>query len=256
MESYSEVFSLGGKTVVVTGGAGLLGKEMARGLGDFGATVVVADVNLEAVRQIANSIGRKAKAEQLNVTSEDSIKELIKKYERIDVWINSAYPRTSDWGHKLEQVKIESWRHNVDMQLNSCFFCCRQVADKMKVQKSGSIINFGSIYGIVGPYFPIYEGTDMTTPAAYAAIKGGIINLTRYLATYLAPYNVRVNCISPGGVFDHQPETFVQAYNKRTPLGRMAAPGEIVGTAIYLASEASSYVTGQNLLVDGGWTAW
>jgi len=126
----------------------------------------------------------------------------------------------------------------------------------MKQNGGGSIINLASTYGVVAPDFSIYEGTAMTMPAAYSAIKGGIITFTKYLAIYYAPYKVRVNAISPGGVFDNQDPSFVEHYGKRTPLGRMARPAEIVGGAVYLASDASSYVTGHNLMIDGGWTAW
>jgi NAD(P)-dependent dehydrogenase (short-subunit alcohol dehydrogenase family) len=126
----------------------------------------------------------------------------------------------------------------------------------MAKQRGGAIINLASIYGNVAPDFSIYEGTEMTMPVAYSAIKGGIIALTRYIATYYAHYNVRANTVSPGGIFDHQKPSFVERYSKKTPLGRMARPEEIVGAVVYLASDASSYVTGHDLIVDGGWTAW
>ena len=125
----------------------------------------------------------------------------------------------------------------------------------MKRQKKGSLINIASTYGINGPDFSIYEGTEMTMPAAYAVIKGGLVNFTKYLASYYAKHGVRVNALSPGGVFDNQPESFVKNYNKKTPLGRMARPEDMVGAIVYLASDASSYVTGHNLVVDGGWSA-
>jgi NAD(P)-dependent dehydrogenase (short-subunit alcohol dehydrogenase family) len=123
-------------------------------------------------------------------------------------------------------------------------------------QRYGNIVNIASIYGMLGPDFSIYEGTTMTMPAEYAAIKGAIISFTRYLATYLAPYNIRVNCLSPGGIFNEQPETFVKKYNKRTPMGRMGNPEDIAGGVLFLLSDLSSYITGQNLVIDGGWSAW
>jgi len=169
--------------------------------------------------------------------------------------VNSAYPRTKDWGNKFEEVTFESWKCNLNSQLGGCFLCCREAAAHMK-KRGGSIINIGSTYGVVAPDFSIYHGTDMTMPAAYSAIKGGLINFTRYLATYYGKHNIRANVVSPGGIFDKQPGIFVAAYSKKTPLLRMAKPSDIVGAVIFLASEASSYVTGHNLMVDGGWTIW
>jgi NAD(P)-dependent dehydrogenase (short-subunit alcohol dehydrogenase family) len=144
---------------------------------------------------------------------------------------------------------------NVNSHLGGHFLCCQKVAEQMKLQGSGSIINFASIYGVVAPDFSIYEGTTMTMPVAYSAIKGGIIALSKYLATYYAKDNIRVNCVSPGGVFDNQADNFVEKYLAKTPLGRMGTPKDMVGAVLYLASDASLYVTGFNLIVDGGWTA-
>lgn len=126
----------------------------------------------------------------------------------------------------------------------------------MKKQKSGVIINIASIYGVLGPNFSVYEGTEMTMPVEYSMIKGGIINFTRYLSTYLAPYNIRVNAISPGGIFNNQPKSFVEKYKEKVPLGRMGTPSDIVGTVIFMVSDASEYITGQNIMVDGGLSVW
>jgi NAD(P)-dependent dehydrogenase (short-subunit alcohol dehydrogenase family) len=142
------------------------------------------------------------------------------------------------------------------MHLNGYFLCCQQIAEQMKKQKKGSIINLGSIYGVVGPDFSIYAGSNTTMPAAYAAIKGGIINFTRYLATYYAKDGIRVNAVCPGGIYDNQPAVFVKKYAEKTPMGRMGYPEEIAGPVIFLASESSSYITGHILMVDGGWTVW
>jgi NAD(P)-dependent dehydrogenase (short-subunit alcohol dehydrogenase family) len=136
------------------------------------------------------------------------------------------------------------------------FFASRAAAEIMKRHHNGSIINFASIYGISAPDFGLYKGTSLTMPPAYSAIKGGIIAFTKYLATYYAPYGIRANVVSPGGVENGQPSAFVRRYSQKTPLGRMARPEDLVGAVIYLASDASSYVTGTNLVVDGGWTAW
>lgn len=256
--SYKGIFSCRNKIAIVTGGAGLIGREVVKGLRDNGAKVYIADKDELSAKKIAKHIN--IKYIYLDITSEESIGEAFKEIKesggRIDILVNTAYPRTKDWRYKLEKVSFESWKTNVNTQLGGYFLCCRIAAEYMKAQKGGSIINFGSTYGVIGPDFSIYEGTDMTMPAAYSAIKGGVINFTRYMATYYAKYKIRINAVSPGGIFDNQPQTFVEKYSRKTPLGRMACASEMVGAVVFLASDASSYVTGHNLMVDGGWTAW
>ena len=258
---YKDMFSLNGKIVVITGGAGLIGKELVKGLAEFGADVIVADVDKNNGKKVENKLKQQnlnVVFKYLDITKEKSIVNLIKyikrKYRSIDIWINNAYPRTNDWNKKLEDIKFSSWKKNIDAHLNGYFICCQKICEVMKKQRSGSIINFGSIYGTVGPEFSIYKGINMTVPAPYSAIKGGIINFTKYLASYYGKYNVRVNCVSPGGVYNNQPIKFVRRYNARTPLRRMASKEDIVGGVIYLVSDASKYVTGHNLIIDGGWT--
>ncbi|MFC1815078.1 SDR family oxidoreductase, partial [Thermodesulfobacteriota bacterium] len=153
-------------------------------------------------------------------------------------------------------VPYKSIKENLINHLGGYFLCTQKMAIMMKKQRAGSIINFSSIYGVVGPNFSIYENTKMTAPPVYPLIKGGIISMTKYFATYFSKDNIRVNCISPGGIFDGQDERFVKKYIKLTPLGRMGEPEDIIGASLFLASEASSYITGQNLVIDGGWTTW
>ena len=260
---FPEKFSLKDKIAVVTGGAGLIGKSVAIGLAQAGAKVYVADINekagIEIEKQNKNS-DLKLKWIELDITDVSSISSCINKVvkddKRIDIWINCAYPRTSDWSDKFEDIKYESWKKNVDMHMNGYFLCCQKIAKQMKKQKNGSIINFGSIYGVVGPDFSIYEETNTTMPAVYSAIKGGIITFTKYLSTYYAKHGIRVNAVCPGGIYDNQPQAFVKKYEEKTPLGRMGKPEEIAGSVIFLASDASSYITGHILMIDGGWTAW
>lgn len=244
------MFSIKDKIIVVTGGAGLLGKQMVFTLTEHGARVVAADIYFKA-KSDDNFI--------MDITDENSVKDgvkaIVKKYGRIDGWVNNAYPRTNDWGNKFEDISPESWRKNVDMHLNGYFICCQIVLEQMKKQGFGSLINMSSIYGLVGPDFTVYEGTEMTMPAAYSAIKGGLNNFTRYLASYYGTYQVRVNTVSPGGIFDNQPESFVSNYNKKVPMKRMGAPKDIVSAVYFLLTDDSSYVTGHNLVVDGGWSA-
>lgn len=258
---YNTVFSLKGKTAVVTGGAGLIGKEILRGLTEAGATVILGELDKKKGKRLEKELikeGLNAVFYPLDITKEKSVDSLIsfadKRYGKIDIWINNAYPRTKDWGVLFEKITFDSWRKNVDMHLSGYFICSKKAAEYMKKRKKGSIINFGSIYGMLGPQFSIYKGTNMTVAAPYSAIKGGIINFSKYLASYYGKYNIRVNCISPGGVFDNQKKTFVKNYTEKTLLGRMALPEDIVGGALYLASDASKYVTGHNLVIDGGWS--
>jgi len=256
MIDYLEKFKLKGKKAVVTGGAGLLGSQSVIALAQAGAQVMIADAKVDKAQQLARQLQQEAV--DFNIADIENLQKnitaLVKKLGGVDIWINSAYARTADWGAKVEEITYQSWRENVDLQLNSYALSSKYVAEHMK-QKGGSIINFGSIYGMVGPDFSVYEGTDLTMPMAYAVIKGGVANLTRYLASYFGKYNIRVNAVCPGGVFDNQNPKFVENYSKKTPLGRMAQAEEIAPVVLFLASEAASYITGTVLMVDGGWTA-
>ncbi|MDB4285818.1 oxidoreductase [bacterium] len=242
--------SLSEKIIVITGGNGLLGTAMIESIRQAGGTALIADISCEDDPGSGKF--------ELDITSEDSVKTCIKNilehYGRIDGWVNNAYPRTKDWGAKWEDIPMESWRENIDMHLNGYYLCSRHVLSQMKEQGNGSLINMASIYGFLGPDFSLYEGTDITMPAAYAAIKGGIINLTRYMASYFGPDGIRVNSVSPGGIYDNQSPAFVQNYNERVPLRRMGNPDDIGPPVAFLLSENARYITGQNLVVDGGWS--
>ena len=241
------------KVIIVTGGSGLIGKHIVDGARSSGANVINVDIN--------NTHDIETGKLNLDITTEAGIQELIdtviSKYGRIDGLVNNAYPRTSDWGNKVEDINFKSWQENVDLQMNSVFLLCQKTLEVMKTRNSGSIVNIASIYGVVGNDFTLYEEYDGTSPAAYAAIKGGLINLTRYLASYYGKHNIRLNCVSPGGVLDdkHQHPSFIQNYSKKSPLKRLANPEEIAPSVIFLLSDLASYVTGHNLMVDGGWTA-
>ena len=239
------------KIIIVTGGSGLIGQKIVEQIKTDGGICINAEITEND--DLNNGMVH------CDITNENSIADAIAKtiatYGRIDGLVNNAYPRTDDWAKKFEDIPFESWKKNVDMQMNSVFCFCQHVLKKMKSQQSGSIVNISSIYGTVGPDFTVYEGTEMTTPAAYSAIKGGVVNFSRYLASYYGPHGVRVNCVSPGGIFDHQLESFVSNYEKKVPMRRMGLPVDIAAPVAFLLSEEAAYITGQNLMVDGGWTA-
>jgi NAD(P)-dependent dehydrogenase (short-subunit alcohol dehydrogenase family) len=242
---------LRGKIVVITGGNGLIGKAMVQKAQASGATVINLEVGVKT--QLEKGILN------CDITDANSFNsafdKILERYGRIDGWVNNAYPRTADWGNKFEDVQLESWKKNVDMQLNSIFIICQRVLEYMKGNRAGSLVNIASIYGVVGNDFTIYENTGgMTSPAAYSAIKGGVINFSRYLASYYGKHNVRVNCVSPGGIKQDQNPVFIENFEKKVPLKRMGEPEDIAPAICFLLSDDASYITGQNLLVDGGWT--
>ena len=223
---------------------GLLHKHFSKGIygcsvGSLIATSIAFGITPQQIKKIYNKISNFKKLVDMNDLTK--IQNILNN--------KGIFSMT-----KFENILIESWRKNIDMHMNGYFLCCKVVLEKMKKQGFGSLINMSSIYGLIAPDFTIYEGTEMTMPAAYSAIKGGLNNLTRYLASYYGKYQVRINTISPGGIYDNQPESFVNNYNNKVPLKRMGTPKDIVSAVFYLLTDESSYVTGHNLVVDGGWS--
>lgn len=255
----NDLFRLDGKIALVTGGAGIYGIHITRALAEVGAHVVVASRSLEQCEKVAEEMqaeGLKVSAEHLDLGSSDSIRtvceNIVAKYGKLDILFNNAVARA---GGNPSTVTEEQWTTAMEINSTGFFMSCQIFGEQMMKQRSGVIVNISSIYGVVGPNFNIYEGTTMTSPANYAFAKGGMINYTRYAASYYGRFGIRVNCISPGGFQTDQPDIFIENYSKQTPLGRMATDDDIKGAAVFLASDASSYITGQNLMVDGGWTA-
>ena len=246
---------LSNKIVIVTGANGLIGKEIVHELEEHAATIIAADIAFET--EVIDENKSTFKLDLSDNTSIDSLVEFaMENYGHIDGLINAAYPRTKDWGkYKFEDTPFTHWKKNVELQLNSVFYLDQQVLKVMEAQKFGSIVNFGSIYGIVGNDFTIYEDYGGTSPAEYCAVKGGIINFTRYLASYFGKYNVRVNCVCPGGIWDNQREEFVRNYNHRCPMKRMGNPDDIAPLCLFLISDGAKYITGQIIASDGGWNA-
>lgn len=273
IDSYLEKFRLDGKTAVVTGGAGILGQQFCSGLADAGANVAVVDINFEAAQKAAFTIkgnyGGSVMAFECDVTSEESVMKMVQdvvmEFGEINILHNNAAGKSSNldaFFADFEDYEFDQWKEIMGTNLDGMFLVAKHIGKVMKEnEKGGSIIQTSSIYGVMGPDQRIYEGShylgrQINTPAIYSASKAGVIGLTKYLATYWAKDGIRVNAITPGGVESGQNDTFKQNYSNRIPMARMAQPEEMVGALIYLASDASSYMTGQNLIVDGGLSAW
>lgn len=266
-----ELFSLKNKTAIVTGALGLLGKEHCKALSEAGANVIAADINELECADFAKTLQTESMGSGLDVTNPDSIKKLrdkvLQKFGHIDVLVNNAAindmfenPKAAAEQSKFENYPLELWQKSVDVNLTGVFLCSQIIGTEMAKQKSGSIINIASTYGITAPDQSLYIKKDGSQsfykPPAYSATKGAVIMFTKYLAAYWGRAGVRVNTLTPGGVENSQDEFFIEKYSAKTPLGKMAKPTDYKGALIFLASNASSYMTGANLIVDGGWTAW
>lgn len=262
----STLFSLRGKTAVVTGGAGHLGSEISSTLAELGADVVIASRDKEKCVERSKNINEKnevtgnCKGMRLDVEKKKSIsnlkKEVKREFGRVNVLVNNAWHgKKNTW----ESISHEDWREDVEISLNAVFDVTKIFFEDLK-KNSGNILNIGSMYGHVAPDYRIYEGSDTANPPSYGAAKAGVIQFTRYLASFLSKHDVRVNCISPGPfpfpeTQEEKPE-FMDRLADKNPLNRIGEPQEIKGAVALLCSDASSYMTGQNICVDGGWTIW
>jgi len=270
-----DLFDVSGRTVIVTGGAGLLGREYGRALVVAGAQVVLADIDGPAVEAVADGLRGRAGSVigvAVDVADESSVVRLVRTtlahYGRIDGLVNNAAVdpkfdrgRKSQHTAAFEHYPIDCWNSALAVNLTGMFLCSREVAPTMLTQGRGVIVNISSTYGLVGPDQRIYNSdrTDAPRefkPVVYSVTKSGVLGFTRYLAAYWGNTGIRVNTLTPGGVRNEQAPEFVRRYSARTPLGRMAERHEYSGALLFLLSDASSYMTGGNLVVDGGWTAW
>lgn len=261
--------SLTGKTVLVTGGAGILGQHFARGFTAAGANVAVIDLSAEAATAAAKDIGPAAFGVGCDITDPASVAQAIasclERTGRIDVLMNNAASKSRDvraFFAPFEDYDLDIWRDVMSVNVDGMFLMTQAVGRQFLAQDTGgSIINLASIYGLVGPDPRIYEGSEylggaINTPAVYSASKAAVVGFTKWLSTHYGDRGIRANCLVPGGVSSGQNGPFQQKYAARVPMGRMAEAHEMVGPAVFLASDDASYITGQVLAVDGGWTAW
>lgn len=255
-----DLFSLTGRVALVTGGAGLVGRQISRALAEAGATVIIASRNVGICEEFARELRKKKLAAQamvLDLTSDESVEAAAAKirarWKKLDILFNNAATRSTG---AFDKYSVEEWERALQVNASGLFRACRSFGKIMTDQKSGNIVNIGSIYGVVSPDFAVYgDHSEMVNPPSYGFAKAGMVQLTRYMALSFAPHGVRVNCISPGGVYSPtMPKDFVDSYCRRTPLGRLVGPNDLKGAAVFFASDASAYITGQNLMVDGGYT--
>jgi NAD(P)-dependent dehydrogenase (short-subunit alcohol dehydrogenase family) len=273
MSKLPELFDLTGRVAIVTGGVGLLGAEFCRTLAEAGAAVTVADLDGEAAADLAASLtqgGYRAQGRATDITSADSVKKMVaatlEAYGRLDVLVNSAaldpkFDPKSKKSHSgaFEDYPLELWQQALEVNLTGAMLCCQAAVPPMLEQGQGTIINISSIYGVSAPDQRLYQREGQSPqykPVYYTVTKAGILGLTKYLAAYYAGKNIRVNALTPGGIYNHHEDEFVQAYAARAVMGRMGEKEEMNGALIFLASDASKYMTGANLIVDGGWTTW
>lgn len=262
-------FRLDGKCALVTGGGGILGQHFCAGLAEAGANVAVVDVDLDAARATAARVGGRARGFGCDVSDPASVTacvlDVLAEFGAIDILHNNAATKSRDlraFFSPFEDYTLDTWREVMSVNIDGMFLMAQAVGRHMVERgRGGTVIQTSSIYGLVGPDSRIYEGSDylggpINTPAVYAASKAAVVGLTKWLATHWAKAGIRVNCLVPGGVASGQNGVFSSRYAERVPMGRMAEAGELVPALLYLASDASSYVTGQVLAVDGGWTAW
>ena len=269
----SDPFSLKGRVAVVTGGAGFLGMQHARGLHARGAAVALADIDAAAASRAARKIGRRAKGFAVDVTSPESVRSLEaavrKSLGEAGILINNAAidPKVKKGGggvefSRLENFPLEQWNHEIAVGLTGALLCSQVFGARMADRGRGVILNIASDLSVIAPDQRLYrkpglpEHRQPVKPVTYSAIKAGLVGLTRYLATYWAHRGVRVNALSPGGMQKDQPGDFVAKLSSLIPVGRMARVGEYEGAVVFLVSDAASYITGQNIVIDGGRSAW
>ncbi|MDK2083868.1 oxidoreductase [Aliarcobacter butzleri] len=251
------------KVVVITGGAGLIGKEFVKVVIENNGVAIIADINEQIGEEVKENLSKELNTTnidfiKLDITSKESLKKCIDflnyKYQRIDALVNNAYPRNKNYGKDLFEVEYNDFVENIGLNLGGYFTASQQFSEYFKKQGYGNIVNISSIYGIVAPKFEVYENTDMSMPVEYAAIKSGLIHLTKYMAKYFKGMNIKVNTLSPGGILNNQPEAFLEKYKEQCLNKGMLHNSDLKGTLVYLLSDMSKYVNGQNIVIDDGFS--
>lgn len=251
------------KVIIITGGAGLIGQEFVKAVIEQHGIAIIADINEEIGSQVQAQLNSELNSSRidfvrLDITSKESITAMVDaledRYGRIDALVNNAYPRNKNYGSRFFEVEYTDFCENLNLNLGGYFLTSQQLANYFQTQGYGNIINISSIYGVIAPKFEVYDNTLMTMPVEYAAIKSAIIHLTKYMAKYFKGMNIRVNTLSPGGILDKQPEAFLEAYRKQCLNKGMLDKYDMRGTLVYLLSDLSAYVNGQNILVDDGFS--
>jgi NAD(P)-dependent dehydrogenase (short-subunit alcohol dehydrogenase family) len=275
-DAVADLFRLDERVALITGGAGLLGRRYSEALLQAGARVVIGDLDGNAASALAGELGDNAHAAPLDVTDERSVQatvdKAVERFGRLDILVNNAALtvrggsqalKPEDYFAPFENYSRAVWEQAVAVNLTGMVLCAQAAGRQMLAQGGGVIVNIASTYAVVAPDQRLYEGvkspyasTGFNTPVSYAVTKTAVLGLTRYLATYWGRQNIRVNALTPHGVYDNHDETFVRNFVYRSPLGRMARNDEYRGALLFLVSDASSYMTGANLIVDGGWTSW
>jgi NAD(P)-dependent dehydrogenase (short-subunit alcohol dehydrogenase family) len=274
MRNFDTIFNLQDRNIVITGSSGTLGTQFSHILSSVGANVILVDIDTKNNKKLEQIIKKKYKTNPKSYTLDltntkkvvSTCKKIIKDFRKIDGLINNAAftskvgisQSTKNYSLPFEKFPLDLWEKTLSVNLTGIFLCCQEFGKIMKKQKHGSIVNISSIYGIVGADQSIYGKSKLSLPISYASSKGAIIAMTMYLASYWRNQNIRINSLTLGGVKDtvYQKKEFIKNYSKKTMLGRMAKKDEYDGAILFLISDASSYMTGSNLIVDGGWTAW
>ena len=262
-----EMLDMKGRTCLITGACGKVGQALSFAFSEMGCNLVLLDHPKTNLKELKNQLSKKFKNKVFIISCDlesskeiDEVRPFIEEnFKSLDILINNAAfvgsSNLEGWATSLENQSLDTWRRAIEVNLTASFHLIQNTKTLLEKSSHASIINIGSIYGIYGPDLSIYENTELNNPAAYSVSKAGLLQLTRWMSTVLAP-KIRVNSISPGGIFRNQPEEFVNRYIQKTPLKRMGLESDIVGAVIYLSGNLSSYVTGQNIIVDGGWGVW